>query len=145
MKKLLSTLALSLSAIVATSAMAGPHDQTRFDDRKAQPSHMQKQAYSQNQHKPPQPYQQAHKPMPPKAAPAYAQNNHVRPAPPKPQHQQLRVGQDLPKMFDSSRYKVSSKDAKNLAKTDRNHQWYKINGDYVLVNEKNNRIVKVFG
>ena len=42
--------------------------------------------------------------------------------------------------YDSSRYHVSDREARRLPNTGRYQQWYKVNGDYVLVNERNNRI-----
>jgi len=32
-----------------------------------------------------------------------------------------------------------------LPKPGKYQQWYKVNGDYVLVNERNNRIIRVIG
>lgn len=53
------------------------------------------------------------------------------------------MGQTLPRQYDSSRFHVSDREARRLAKTGRYQQWYKVNGDYVLVNERNNRIVRI--
>ena len=54
-----------------------------------------------------------------------------------------KSGQTLPRQFQSSRYKVSHNDASRLYKPNKNQQWLKINGDYVLVNERNYKIVKI--
>ena len=56
-----------------------------------------------------------------------------------------RSGQYLPSQFSSSRYHVNYKNYRQLPKPGKYQQWYKVNGDYVLVNERNNRIVRVFG
>ena len=58
---------------------------------------------------------------------------------------QWRVGQQLPRQFNSSKFELSDRQAKNLPKAARNQQWYKINGDYVLVNERTDRIVRIIG
>lgn len=54
-----------------------------------------------------------------------------------------RSGQYLPRGYDSSRYHVSNREARRLPTTGRYQQWYKIHGDYVLVNERNNRILRI--
>lgn len=129
MKKLLTTIALSLTAVMATTAaMAGPGPDHRFDPRKAPPSHMAK-----------------HTPQF-KHAPKHANRYHDDRRFNDRQHfnkERLRVGQTLPRAFDSKRFEVNARDARGLAKPTRNQQWYKVNGDYVLVNERNNRILRV--
>lgn len=54
-----------------------------------------------------------------------------------------RVGQVLPCYWDQSRNEVNYRHYKGLNKPGRYQQWYKINGDFVLVNERNNRIVRI--
>ena len=121
MKKLLTTLALSLSALIATSAMAAPDH--RYDDRQGYnhaQSHQDKRwdnnnRYEQNRY----------------------DNKRVNPS------RDWRVGQTLPRAYDSSRYKVSDREARRLPNTGRYQQWYKINNDYVLVNDRTDRIIRI--
>lgn len=136
MKKLVTTLALSMSAIFATSAMAAPHhgyDQNRASTHTKAPQHAAKPPVKSDQHKAPQ---HAAKPPQHKAPPHVAQSKNLK-------NNQFRVGQSLPRAFDSKQYHVNQKDARQLAKPSRNQQWYKIHGNYVLVNEKNNQIVSI--
>ena len=58
---------------------------------------------------------------------------------------QWRTGQELPRQFSSSRYEVNHNELRRLPKVGRNQQWLKINGDYVLVNERNDRILRIIG
>jgi Ni/Co efflux regulator RcnB len=67
------------------------------------------------------------------------QNKRVNPS------RDWRSGQTLPRGYDSSRYHVSDREARRLPNTGRYQQWYKVNGDYVLVNERNNRILRIIG
>lgn len=129
MKKLLTTVALSLGALMATSAaMAGPGEH-RYDQRKAgpAPAHVVKHG-PQFKH-----------------APAHGKYQDDRRFNDKRHFNQsnFRVDQTLPRAYDSKRFEVNSRDARGLAKAGKNQQWYKVNGDYLLVNEKNNRILRV--
>ncbi|WP_425919005.1 RcnB family protein [Acinetobacter sp. TSRC1-2] len=116
MKKILTTIALSLSALMATSAMAAPDH--RYDDRQrynhAQ-SHQDSRWDNNNRY----------------------DNKRVNPS------RDWRVGQTLPRQYSSSRFQISDREARQLPKSSRNQQWYKVNGDHVLVNERNNRIVRI--
>ncbi len=118
MKTLVKAIVLSIStAFIATSAMAAPQD-----------------------HQPPKPY---------------AQQHHKAPAPQHhaPQHKQVykkvdpsrdwRVGQKVPNQYQSKVYKVDHSKYKKLSKPGRNQQWIKVNGDYVLMNVVNDKIVKI--
>jgi Ni/Co efflux regulator RcnB len=121
MKKVLTTIALSLSALMATSAMAAPDH--RYDDHQRYnhaPSHQDKRwdnnnRYDHNRY----------------------DNKRVNPS------RDWRAGQSFPRVFSSSSYKVSDRDARRLPNTGRYQQWYKVNGDYVLVNERTDRIVRI--
>ncbi|MGE8561380.1 MAG: RcnB family protein [Acinetobacter sp.] len=121
MKKVLTTIALSLSALMATSAMAAPDH--RYDDRQRYnhaPSHQDNRwdnnnRYDHNRY----------------------DNKKVNPS------RDWRAGQNFPRVFSSSSYKVSDRDARRLPNTNRYQQWYKVNGDYVLVNERTDRIVRI--
>ena len=134
MKKIISALTLSLSAMVATSAMAGsPYDHTmdRQNHPTAQQNQPNKYAYQHNdkyddrRHKNNDSrYQNQSK-------------NNIKPA------RDWKAGQMLPRQFNPKVYAVSYKDARRLFKPNNNQQWLKINGDYVLINERNNKIVKI--
>ncbi|TSH68315.1 hypothetical protein E2K73_13900 [Acinetobacter sp. RF15A] len=123
MKKVLTTLVLSLSALVATSAMAAPY---HYDS----PYHSQ----------------------PSKPAPHWNSKDHRKWQDDRRHHNRMvnpsrdwRVGQTLPRQYDSKRFQISDREARRLPNTGRYQQWYKVNNDYVLVNERNNKIVRIIG
>ena len=119
MKKTLSTIALSLSALIATSAMAAPDH--RYDDHQRDnraPSTMQHQDNRWNNND-------------------RYDHNRVNPS------RDWRVGQTLPRQYSGSRFQISDREARQLPRSGRYQQWYKVNGDYVLVNERNNRISRI--
>ncbi|EZQ12011.1 MULTISPECIES: RcnB family protein [unclassified Acinetobacter] len=125
MKKLVSVLTLAMSGLLATSAMAGPHDDGRhYSKPTPPPAHWNKGQPGKYQHD------------------RYEQNRGFQNVNPS---RQWRVGQQLPRQFNSSKFELSDRQAKNLPKAARNQQWYKINGDYVLVNERTDRIVRIIG
>lgn len=117
MKKVLTTIALSLSAFMATTAMAAPDH--RDHDRRAA-THYKHQDSRWDR-------------------------NHKRPVVRVNPSRDWRVGQTLPRAYDQSRYKVSDREARRLPNTGRYQQWYKINGDYVMINERTNRIIRIMG
>lgn len=122
MKKVLTTITLSLSAIIATSAIAAPQQyDPRFNHQP--PAHWN----SNNKHPDQSHWSNSNK----------YNNPRVNPS------RDWRVGQPLPRQYDSSRYKVDYREARHLKKTSRNQAWYKINGDYVLVNTKTDRILRI--
>ncbi|MCW8038378.1 MULTISPECIES: RcnB family protein [Acinetobacter] len=123
MKKVLTATVLALTGLIAASAMAAPD--YRNDDRRysyAYGQNHQDQRFDHNR------YDQQR-----------WNDSRVNPS------RQWRVGQTLPHSFDSSRYKVSDREARRLPNTGRYQQWYKVNGDYVLVNERSNRILRILG
>jgi len=116
MKTLVKAIVLSIStALIATSAMATPQD-----------------------HQPHKPYAQQH----PKALQHHA-----------PQHKQAykkvdpsrdwRVGQKVPSQYQSRMYEVEHSKYIRLNKPGRNQQWIKVNGDYVLMNVVNDKVIKI--
>lgn len=115
MNKLIASLTLFVSGLVATSAMAAPYDHHRHLPGKPTPAHWSQ--HDRYEHKMP-----AHK---------------VNPS------RHWRSGQVLPSQFNNKRYALSSWEARKLPKAGPNQQWYKINGDYVLVNERSNRIMRI--
>ena len=125
MKKVLTTIAVSLSALIASSAMAAPQHDPRFNHKAPPPAHWNNNDHRNNDYK-------------------WQDNNRYQQKRVNPSRD-WRVGQTLPRSYDSSRYKVDYRDTKKLSKPNRNQEWYKINGDYVLVNEKNNKIVRIIG
>ncbi|MDM1765805.1 MULTISPECIES: RcnB family protein [unclassified Acinetobacter] len=132
MKSVLTAIALSLSALVATSAMAAPNDYHRDHNNRYQQNHWDHKNDHRwnndnrhnNQHN--SQYNNQH-------------NNRVNPS------REWRSGQYLPSQFSSSRYQVNYKNYRQLPKPSKYQQWYKVNGDYVLVNERNNRIIRIIG
>lgn len=139
LKTLLTTVAFSMSALIASSAMAAPQHDPRYN----------------NQH-PPQPHwndKDNHKwnddrRWSNKNNPKW--NDDRRWNDDKRYNQRTvnpsrdwRVGQTLPRQYDSRGFKLNDRDARRLPNTGRNQQWYKVNGDYVLVNERNNKIIRI--
>lgn len=122
MKKVLTTIALSLSALVATSAMAAPQHDPRFNHPgpKPAPHWNAKDSHKWNDNR-------GH------------QNRVVNPS------RDWRVGQKLPSQYNSKRFEVTGFEARRLPDAGRNQQWYKINNDYVLINERNNKIMRIIG
>lgn len=122
MKNVFTAIALSLSALVATSAMAD-HD-SRYDRNQ----HDQQNHWNQkndNRWNNNNRYDRDH--------------NRTNPS------REWRSGQYLPSQFSSSRYHVNYKNYRQLPIPGKYQQWYKVNGDYVLVNERNNRIIRIVG
>ncbi len=122
MKKILTAALFALTGLSAASAMASPDH--RFDDNRYS------NAYTQN-------HQQHWNNSDSRHYDGRYSNNNVNPS------RHWRVGQTLPRTFDSSRYKVSDREARRLPNTGRYQQWYKINGDYVLVNQRSDRILRI--
>lgn len=127
MKTILTGIALSLSALIATSTMAAPHHEARHDKNRPAPhaAHWDKK---DGRHWQQQRVDQKH-----------YNGNRINPS------RDWKVGHALPRQFTHSNYRLSSSESRHLPKTKRDQQWYKVNGDYVLVNERNNRIVRILG
>ena len=128
-KIILTTLT---TAIISTSALAGPNDRYHGNER-PQPMHQGKSnAHWQGQG--------------PKGAPQQPPRHHQanQPRPHAAQHaQHWQVQHQLPKMYQNSSYRVSSYQRHQLSKPDRNQQWYKVNGYYLLTDKHTDRIVKI--
>ncbi len=56
---------------------------------------------------------------------------------------QWKVGHQYPSQYRGAGYKVNYKHDKRLHKPSHNQQWYKVNGQYVLVNTLNHAILKI--
>lgn len=121
MRNILSTIALSLSALITTSAMAAQQHDSRFNHQP--PAHWSSNdKYPSKQHWNNDNRYNSHR---------------VNPS------RDWRVGQPLPRQYDSSRYKVDYRESKHLKKPKKNEAWYKVNGDYVLVNTKSDKIIRI--
>lgn len=140
MKKVLTTIAISMSALLASAAMAAPNDHRDNRYQSKSPTHWNNDhrdsrynnsRYNDSRSKD---YRQDHRYD--NKGPAHSSINPSR---------EWRSGQALPRQFSSTRYEVNRDQIKRLPKAGRNQQWYKINGDYVLVNERNDRILKIIG
>ena len=124
MNTLVKALVLSLStALVTAPVMAAPQDHRGYDNRNtphapAHPVHHQKVSHDQKQQ-----YGNSKK--------------QVNPS------RDWKVGQKLPAQYTAQSYKVDKKQMKKLAKPNKNQEWIKVNGDYVLVNAKNHVILKI--
>lgn len=119
MKKLISVLALSLGVLSATSTMAGSQ-YSHYDEHRY---HSQDRHHWDNN----------------QWNDRYQQQKRVNPS------RDWRAGQKFPRAFDNNRYEISHRDSNRLNRPGRYQQWYKINGDYVLVNERSNRIIRIVG
>lgn len=126
MKKVLTTIALSLSALVATSAMAAPQHDPRYAPHKPAPHWDHKDAKKWEDRRDDRRWNDKR-----------YYNRVVNPS------RDWRVGQKLPNQYDNRRFEVSGYEARRLPNAGRNQQWYKINGDYVLVNERNDKIIRI--
>ena len=122
MNTLVKAIVLSLStALVAAPAMAAPQE------------HNPQQHHQQHGH---QPVQNHHK------TPVQQHHSAVHKKAVNPSHD-WRVGQKVPTQYYSQSYKVDHKKFKKLSKPGKNQQWIKVNGDYVLTNVMNNKIIKI--
>lgn len=125
MKTLATVLGLSLSALLTSTAMAGTYEQHRdhatryqYDERHWQDRDHDR--YQDHRH--------------------YDEQRRLHRVDPS---RDWRVGQVLPRYWEQSRNEVNYRHYKGLNKPGRYQQWYKINSDFVLVNERNNRIVRI--
>ena len=124
MNKVFTAITFSLGALLATSSMAGSYDHDRHgQDQRWNSSHYDnrydRSTSSNNQ------YARYH--------------SRVNPS------REWRSGQIFPSQLNSSRYTVNHKNHRDLYKPGKYQQWYKVNGDYVLVNERSNRIIRIMG
>lgn len=129
MKKLLSAIAVSMGALMATSAMAAPynHHDNRYQEQRHQDHRYQQPKHWDNGRNDNR-YDRGY-------------NRYKAVNPSRDWHR----GQVLPREYSSSRYIVNYQNHRHLSKPNRNQNWYKINGDYVLVNLKNGKIMRIIG
>ena len=115
MKRTIQTLVVSISAVLISNlAMAAPHDPAPHHSTAVQ-HHGVKQ-------------QQAVKPIPKKTV--------------QPRHD-WKAGHRIPAQYQAKNYQVNYKHSAKLSKPGKNQQWVKVNGDYVLINTQNYKVIKV--
>lgn len=129
MNKVFTAITFSLGALLATSSMAGSYDHDRnHNDRHGQDQRWNSSHYDKRYDRPTSSNNQ------------YARyHSRVNPS------REWRSGQIFPSQLNSSRYTVNHKNHRDLYKPGKYQQWYKVNGDYVLVNERSNRIIRIMG
>lgn len=127
MKSLLGVITFSLSAVLATSAMAATDHRYAGSDHRYQDQRHMPTSHWKNDAK------DRHFDQKKYGA------RHVNPS------REWRTGQRFPDVFNHSRYQANNSQLKRLPKAGRNQQWFNINGDYVLVNERNDRIIRILG
>ncbi|BBQ50763.1 MULTISPECIES: RcnB family protein [Acinetobacter calcoaceticus/baumannii complex] len=110
MKKLTTAIVLSLSGLVATTAMAAPNDHNHHGNY------------------------QNHEVKEVKTVKVIKKDDH---------HNAWRVGQVVPHEYRHSRYVIDYRQHQKLTKPGRYQKWYKVNGNYVLVNEQSHKIIRV--
>lgn len=128
MKKILSVLAISLNALMASSltAAAPHHDDDRGFDK---PRHEQSRKYRE--------YREEN-------SDERFEKRRMREERGVQRLQQLKwqEGYVMPQHYRGNSYKVDSKDS-SLPKASRNEQWYKVNNNYILVNTDSNTIIRI--
>ena len=107
MKKLTKAIVLSMSGLIATTAMAAPNDHDRHGNY---PNHEVK------------------------TVKVIKKDDH---------RNDWRAGQVVPREYQHPRYAVDYRSHQKLTKPGRFQKWYKVNGNYVLVNEQSHKIIKV--
>lgn len=127
MKKILSILAISLSALMASSfSTAAPHHDDRGFDKPRNEQGRNKREFREEEKD------------------QRFEKRRMREERGVQRLQQLKwqEGYVMPQHYRGNRYKVDSKDS-NLPKASRNEQWYKINNSYILVNTDSNTIIRI--
>lgn len=120
MNKMIATLALSISTLaISAVTQAGPHDARQYAHSQVQ-KHYSHKDYDDRKG-------------------FYSDSRYKKVNPSR----DWRTGQLLPRQYQSTRYEVSHREARRLPAVSRVQQWYKISGDYVLVNERSGRILRI--
>ncbi len=130
MKTLVTVLALSLGAIMANSTMAASYDE-RYEHRY---DHQHNRYQQSERHWDDRHHDRRYDD---RRYDRHYNWNRVNPS------RDWRVGQVFPRYFEQSRYSVNYRDYRRLTRPGRYQQWYRINGDYVLINERTNRIIRI--
>lgn len=114
MNTLVKAIVLSLStALIAAPVMAAPQD---HQPKKTQ---VQQHKAPTHQHK-----QQADKKV-------------LKPS------KDWKIGHKVPSQYQTSSYKFNQNQNKHLSKAGKNQHWIKVNGDYILINDKTHNIIKI--
>ena len=123
MKKILASVAISFSALIASSAItAAPQFEPELNVE--QPAPKSKKMREKRDFNEPE------------------QRSREQRGVKRLQHMKWQTGYVMPQHYRSDGYKVEYKD-NNLPKPARNQQWYKINNNYILLNSDNNSIVRI--
>ncbi len=131
MKKILTVLAISFSALMASSvSLAGPHEKNnnyRGWDQSDQPKFSRGRDFREDDDD-------------------MQDKRRMREERGVKRLQQLRwqPGYVMPQHYRGNGYKVEYKDHR-LPRPDRKQQWYKVNNDYILVDSENNSIIRIVG
>lgn len=129
MKKILTILAISFSALMANSVTtAAPHDNGRDWD---QPRHQSKGRDFRDNDDDDDRMQDKRR---------VREERGVK----RLQQHKWQTGYVMPQHYRGNGYKVDYKEH-DLPKPSRNQQWYKINNDYILVDTDSNNIVRIQG
>ena len=129
MKKILTILAISFSALMANSVTtAAPHDNGRDWD---QPRHQSKGRDFRDNDDDDDRMQDKRR---------VREERGVK----RLQQHKWQTGYVMPQHYRGNGYKVDYK-SHDLPKPSRNQQWYKINNDYILVDTDSNNIVRIQG
>lgn len=127
MKKILTALAISFSALMATSlSTAAPHsDQERggYSSRQV-PDFRMREMHNVDDERPQERRMR--------------EERGVK----RLQQHKWQTGYVMPQHYRGNGYKVEYKEH-NLPKPERKQQWYKVNNDYILVNSESNSIVRI--
>lgn len=118
MNTLMKTMVLAIStAVISVSALAAPQSQP---SQQIHPS--QQKAFQQHK-------QPVHK--------AAQSKKHDQPT------QKWKVGAKIPTQYQGSHYKFNANQNKQLTKANKNQQWIKVKGDYFLIDNKTQHIIKI--
>ena len=130
MKKILTILAISFSALMANSVTtAAPHDNDRDWDQPRHQSDNRGRDFRDNDDD---------ERMQDKRR--VREERGVK----RLQQHKWQTGYVMPQHYRGNGYKVDYK-SHDLPKPSRNQQWYKINNDYILVDTDSNNIVRIQG
>ncbi|OTG69562.1 hypothetical protein B9T25_03055 [Acinetobacter sp. ANC 4470] len=130
MKKILTILAISFSALMANSVTtAAPHDNGRDWDQPRQHSSNKGRDFRDNDDD---------DRMQDKRR--VREERGVK----RLQQHKWQAGYVMPQHYRGNGYKVDYKEH-DLPKPSRNQQWYKINNDYILVDTNSNNIMRIQG
>ena len=128
MKKILSILAISFSALMASSmTTAAPHhdDERGFDKPRNEQGRYKREFRAEDNNQ-------------------WVEKRRIREERGVQRLQQLKwqEGYVMPQHYRGNSYKVDFKDT-NLPRPSSNEQWYKINNSYILVNTESNTITRI--